>query len=172
MNKRNGLCVLIVCMVAVTAYSQGIYKERTYEENTSAEYLQEIKDRGNIAIYSFFPSINSADGVSVYFYLANSSQKTIKYFYIDVAPADAFNEVLSCNISGKSLVTLKLTGPIKSGETNFYQSDIAWYNRDIEGVYILKIRVVYTDNSEEIYDTADAIYDNVMRAYDMLRSEA
>lgn len=97
--------------------------------------------------------INSANGVDLSIVWLNANaKKIIKYIYFTFVPYNRVGDVQTCDISGHSTFTGKVTGPIDS-ESAFQQSfwSTAWYNNTISCIKLTKVRVEYTDGSNYTY---------------------
>ena len=97
--------------------------------------------------------INSASGVDFSIeWLYTASKKTIKYIYFTVVPYNRVGDIQTCNISGHSTFTGKITGPITSNsphQTPYWST--AWYNNTISCIKLTKVRVEYMDGSNYTY---------------------
>jgi len=92
---------------------------------------------------------NSAGGVSINIDFWNVSGKTIKYVYFDVIPYNRVGDLTTSEITGKSLVCIRVTDFIKPFKSYGASGDCVWYNNSIASFKIESIRIVYTDNSEK-----------------------
>ena len=111
---------------------------------------------------------NSAGGVNVKIMFKNTSDKTIKYIYINCTPYNAVDDVVPCSIRGYKVLDLSITGPIEPNTGNIpeymwkylgnldyngvYLAEFenVWYNSTIKYAVVDKIEIVYMDNSREV----------------------
>jgi hypothetical protein len=96
--------------------------------------------------------VNSADGVSFSIEWLNTSSKAIKYIYFTVVPYNSVEDIVSCQINGRSSFTGKVTGPVEPENPHmisFWEN--AWYNNTISCIEITKVGVEYIDGSSYVY---------------------
>ena len=114
-------------------------------------------------------SPNSAGGLSYKFNIKNNTDKTIKYVTITVSVYNSVSDKVSDSISGKSLFSLKLTGPLNAYST--YEDVIFenfMYNSTGKSARIESVTVEYMDGTEEdvslseMFDEAIDIYHSEM----------
>ena len=100
---------------------------------------------------------NSAGGVDIGINFWNNTQKTIKYVYFDVVPYNRVGDRTVSEIGNKSLASLKITNFINPYQNYSSRWSNVWYNSEIGFCKILKIRIIYSDNSERIINNLDEI---------------
>ena len=113
--------------------------------------LVEEKDVRNIIdISNCYYDVNYVGGIDVYMTVKNKLSKTIKYIYLDVQFYNAVGDILTDEIRLDSTAKLKITGPIKSGETKTdYYWPACFYNKSFDGsIGIEEIKITYTDGTE------------------------
>ena len=91
---------------------------------------------------------NSVGGMGYYMSCYNNSKKTIKYVYLDVYVLNAVNDVVECDITGKLLFNLQLTGPVGSHETRYAECDAFMYNNSAKKVKISGVTIEYMNGSK------------------------
>ena len=95
-------------------------------------------------------SPDSAGGVSVRLWFTNNTEKTIKYATFMVTPLNAVDDVVSCDVSGKTEVSLKFTGPLKP--KLMYRNASwgqVWYNHSITAAFMSSVYLEYMDGTSE-----------------------
>lgn len=117
--------------------------------------LQELKEKKqNILITGAnVSSINSADGVNINIELLYlNKSKNIKYFEFTFQPYNNVTDIQKSDISGHVNFTGQVTGPIKaSDEIKTFTWENAWYNSTITCLKIIKVKVIYMDESSYTY---------------------
>lgn len=106
--------------------TEGIAKEHSYENGecetcgkTDPVYDTVAKFNSRIKIYGTSIYVDSAGGVSVYLTWENKSEKEIKYMYFRVELYNRVNDLLDCDISGKTSMVVRQTGPIPYGKGSY-----------------------------------------------------
>lgn len=102
---------------------------------------------------AFVEEINSASGVqfTIDWYYRNEI-KDVKYIYFTVIPYNNVGDFISCDIAQHSKFTGKVTGPISSRKQLYSHTwENAWYNNTVSNIKIVKIKVIYEDNSQYIF---------------------
>lgn len=99
--------------------------------------------------------INSIDGVSIQINYINTSDKIIKYIYLDLVPYNRVNDALP--ELEKTVTATNFVYPIDM----IIQSrwECVWYNSTLSFFKIKKIRVVFDDNTFATVDDAAVIAD-------------
>jgi hypothetical protein len=102
---------------------------------------------------------NSAGGVNVDIFFQNISNRRIKYIYFTVTPYNKVDDIVRSEIGGKSNVVLEQVGYI---EPERFSKDYevwgnVWYNSTISYIKIVKIEIVFDDNSKKIIENKDII---------------
>ena len=114
----------------------------------------------NIKIYGTYIYVDSADGVSVYLTWENKSEKEIKYMYFRVELYNRVNDILRCNITGKTSINLKQTGPIPKGKGMYHCSGVSL--GEPNNRYFIPSTVTYDEyHSDKDHDWAGQYWDNV-----------
>lgn len=96
---------------------------------------------------------NSAGGVDVdirfnYF----GDERTIKYVTFYVAPYNPVGDRVQSRTSGKSIMQLRLTGPLESAVSDRYiDYENVWYNSTITCAELTRMDVEYTNGAEYVY---------------------
>ncbi len=102
---------------------------------------------------AYIHDINSVGGVNFviewnYF----NTSKVIKYINFTVVPYNQVSDPQTCRISGHSVFTGQLTGPISgSKELRYSTWATAWYNNTISCVKLTKVSVEYLDGTSYTY---------------------
>lgn len=148
-----------------------IEAEKKAEEErkaTEAAKSEEQKVHDIIRVYKLeVDEINSADGVSVEIAWLNNSPKTIKYIRFKVTPYNAVNDIVTCEIKRTSTMSLKMTGPYKTGEGgaefiagNLYGAywENVWYNNTVDRLEFEEINIEYMDGTTEIISGEELKY--------------
>lgn len=141
--------------------------EKEIENKRKAEKKEDIQSTLRLE-KCVVHNINSADGVDVRIEWENTSEKTIKYINFCVKPYNAVDDEVYCEISKKSDMWLKKTGPINPGSGS-YVSPIAsissgdiwecvWYNSTVRNLEITEIRIDYTDGTSKYISGDDLEY--------------
>lgn len=105
--------------------------------------------------YKAIYDINSIDGVSIQINYINTSDKIIKYIYLDLVPYNRVNDALP--ELEKTVTATNFVYPIDI----IIQSrwECVWYNSTLSYFKIKKIRVVFDDNTSVTVDDAAVIAD-------------
>lgn len=92
---------------------------------------------------------NSADGVDLYIYWKNKSEKIIKYAYFTVVPYNAVDDIVYCEIRNTAKFTGKETGPFKQnqGSNGDTYWECPWYNSTIKYAKLVNIQIEYMDGT-------------------------
>jgi len=96
------------------------------------------------------PDVVSNIGAAIQ--LKNLDGKTIKYANVHLAPFNAVGDKVECTVRHHSLACIEITGPLAKGQSWEGYAEDLWYNNSIAEAKIDHIRIVYMDDSEEIYD--------------------
>jgi len=102
------------------------------------------------------PGPDPVGGVTVFFDFKNLSNKTIKYITFSFIPYNAVGDAVSCSARYESERSVRFTGPLNPQETNkgtYFEN--AWYNNTIVKVVVSKVKIEYTDGSEETIEGSD-----------------
>lgn len=91
--------------------------------------------RNNIRILSAYGQPNSAGGVGPTIIWRNDSGATIKYITFTVVPYNAVGDIVSCTISGETVVKLKVTGPIETFNIANIDFSYLYYKKSIPTIY-------------------------------------
>lgn len=103
--------------------------------------------------YSWISKPNSAGGVSLKCTIKNTLDKPIKYVMMSFIPYNAVDDAVSCTITRKSKVSVKVTGPIAPNEEKRVLFEDLWYNNTITKASLLvDVQVIYMDNTSENLD--------------------
>lgn len=97
-------------------------------------------------------SPNSAGGVDVNVIWKNNTKRTIKYISFRVVPYNRVGDEVGCDIRGYLYDNLKVTGPIKSGQTDGYGTywGNVYYNHSIVKGKVSSYTITFMDNDEPI----------------------
>lgn len=126
---------------------------------TQQKINKRILDLGSpIAIISQnIDSVNSAGGVNCSIEFSNISDKTSKYVNFTVVPYNRVFDITNSEIDGQSEKIINITNII-SPQTDFKAKwKNVWYNNTISSMKIIKIEIIYTDNSKISIDTQEKI---------------
>ncbi len=100
---------------------------------------------------------NSVNGVKVAHEYYNSSDKEIKYITFSYAPFNSVNDLVKCTVSGKTVASGELTGPISAKHKGYIAWENMWYNPTITTAKIVKIHIQYMDGTEEEIEGKDVV---------------
>lgn len=104
----------------------------------------------------WFSGPNSAGGYSVKWDFKNTTGKTIKYASFWFTPYNAVNDIVSCDIRGKSTDGVRCTGPMADGQIHYGTLwENAWYNHTISTVRMTHVFVEYMDGTSERIPASD-----------------
>lgn len=124
----------------------GVILEDEVSEATSCPTYEETKKIISVnSVHTSTP--NSADGVDITVKFTNKSNKTIKYITFTVVPYNAVNDVVSCEIRGRTTANLQVTGPIIKDEDNQANFENVWYNSTIKKCEIESVKIDYMDGT-------------------------
>lgn len=126
------------------------------KQSVNSSIKNEISNKGYpivvTSLETMFP--NSAGGVNVEIVFKNISEQKLKYVFFDVVPYNNVDDMVECTVTGKSIRTIQITGPIKIDEkcpaVRTYKN--VWWNSTIRRAEIVGIKVTYMDGSTESYD--------------------
>ena len=127
---------------------------RFQENKIRGETKQKLIDRAKkynspLAFTSYYIyDINSADGVSVGLNYINTSEKTIKYIYLDLLPYNRVNDSLPWDT--KTIRATEFVLP--SNDIVYNRWECVWYDSTLAYFDIVKIRVIFDDDSEVVID--------------------
>jgi len=113
------------------------------ESNRLASY------KDSIAIIKTIASDpNSAGGVDCEIRWKNNTHRTIKYMVFQVQALNAVGDIVPCSIRGYDVDNLKVTGPIKPGQTYGYNNywDCVWYNHSITKCMVTGYTIIFMDD--------------------------
>ena len=91
---------------------------------------------------------NSANGVSLRLWFNIRGDKTVKYIYITVTPFNAVDDPVTCEISGESTKTGRITGPLNP------ESSYSWIDTD---QCIYPAWDVWQDSDDSYYRTSGTL---------------
>ena len=127
---------------------------RFQENKIRGETKQQLIDRAKkynspLAFTSYYIyDINSVGGVSVRLNYINTSGKTLKYIYFDLLPYNRVNDPLPLEIE-----TVRATEFVPpSNDIIYKRCECVWYDSTLAYFEIVKIKVVFDDNSEVMID--------------------
>lgn len=98
---------------------------------------------------------NSAGGVDMNIVWKNKSKtKIVKYIYFTCNAINRVGDEVYCSIRGRRKEQLKVTGPIKPGQTEGYGTywSTVWYNYSIQTARVSHVRIEYMDGTEVEFD--------------------
>ena len=127
---------------------------RFQENKIRGETKQKLIDRAKkynspLAFTSYYIyDINSADGVSVGLNYINTSGKTLKYIYLDLLPYNRVNDSLPW--ATKTIRATEFVPP--SNDIVYNRWECVWYDSTLAYFDIVKIKVVFDDDSEVVID--------------------
>lgn len=90
---------------------------------------------------------DSAGGVGAVLKYENQTDKTIKYLRLKITPYNAVDDKQYCEIQDRSTMTLKVTGPVAPGESDYAEWRAIWYNYSIRKFTLDSIEIEYMDGS-------------------------
>lgn len=102
-------------------------------------------------------SINSAGGVNCSIEFSNISDKTSKYVNFTVVPYNRVFDVANSEIDGRIEKIVNVTDFISPLSDYKAKWENVWYNNTISSMKIIKIEIIYTDNSKISIDTQEKI---------------
>lgn len=128
-------------MVAISFYSCDPYEEHfDIPINTVSKY--------GITVSAYVGEKNSVGGFNVQYVITNNSGKEIKYMYIDCAILNYYGDRVYCEVWDRSTASVKITGPIRSGDTyRCYRTDL-FYNYQANKCHITHCCVDFVDGTE------------------------
>lgn len=93
--------------------------------------------------------LNYVYGLEVEMDIKNVSDKTIKYIYLDYSIKNAVGDELECDIQGKELPLLQITGPMEPNSSKAVRWDPIFYSSQAAQVHINHITVEYMDGTKQ-----------------------
>lgn len=93
-------------------------------------------------------SPNSANGVDCSIKFFNISNKRLKYAYFTVIPYNTVDDITYSTINNKSEAELQYTGFVEQYKLINGKWEAVWYNSTIKYMDIIKVRIIFDDNSE------------------------
>lgn len=140
------------------AQEEAAKKAQEEEKKTAEEKARSILRITKLA----FSKPNSAGGVDLFIGFKNASDKVIKYIYFSVTPYNAVGDPVSCEITRKSLIRTKSTGPFNKGEglkgNNSGYWECAWYNYHIDSLMLSEVFIEYMDGTSVTISGEDLEY--------------
>lgn len=106
-----------------------------------------VKSRPSLYIKDASFSMNSVGGVEPCINFENNFTKTIKYVYFDTVYYNTVGDLAICWVTGRSKVTLTVTGPIKPGKGKDCEWDPVIYDYSTGKMHIKSAKVVFMDGS-------------------------
>lgn len=94
-------------------------------------------------------SMDSAGGLEPTIFIANNSDKKIKYIYLTVSFYNSVGDKLRNDIGWYSDAKLKITGYIKPWESTWYEWDPVFYEYSASKMKIETMQIVYSDGSKK-----------------------
>ena len=91
---------------------------------------------------------NSANGVDCSIKFFNISNKRLKYAYFTVIPYNTVDDITYSTTNNKSEAELQYTGFVEPSKSINAKWETVWYNSTIKYMDIIKVRIVFDDNSE------------------------
>lgn len=132
------------------------YKICTVCDYTLSEKTLKISP---VTILSRTYDIDFVGGVEWTNEIKNNSDRVIKYITLKWSCYNAVGDLIYDEITGKNNVGIKITGPLKSGETGRYTNASKFYNHSFDSSVITTIIVEYMDG--EIVNITTDEYDNI-----------
>jgi ribosomal protein L30/L7E len=126
-----------------------VLRQKYIEDSLRLDETEKFKK--SIEIINYFTSKpNSVGGVDCNIIWKNISEKTIKYVNFTVIPYNEVNDPVKGQIDfGEGGKTLSVTGPVKMNQV--YGRDTywgtVWYNSSINYMKIIKIEILYLDDT-------------------------
>ena len=100
--------------------------------------------------------IRTTDGVNCYVRFINISDKIAKYVKIDLTPYNRVLDQAYSHIDGTSNKTVTVTNFIGPNE-EYYSCTNIWYNSTIFLMEIIKVEMIFTDNTNLVIDNAELL---------------
>lgn len=119
---------------------------------------KELRVTENATYNEWCKGAGSADEVGVRHKIFNASDKDIKYITFTYVPYNPVDDVVACQVSGKTEATAKLVGPFKAHDKSEVVWENLWYNPTISKAVIKQALVQFMDNSEDLI-SGDEILD-------------
>jgi hypothetical protein len=100
---------------------------------------------------------NSANSVSCSIQFTNISDKRIKYVYFTVTPYNRVNDIAYSDIGRLSTTEIEVVDYILPYESYHTSWENVWYNSTIAYMKIVRIRIIFDDNSALIIEEQDGL---------------
>lgn len=132
----------------------GTTSKTTSSDKSSDVTVLSVDDVKSTLIVNYFSvsKPNSVGGVDWTAKIENTSQKTIKYITFIVEAYNAVDDAVECEITGKSVVKCKGTGPVvptsQTDPSAVFTWETVWYNSTISYVKTLEIQIEYMDGTQ------------------------
>lgn len=123
--------------------------------NAKKEFLQICKQGLVIVSDNVYDESEYTSGTGFKVEILNASAKTIKYITFNYVGYNSVDDPVQQ--FGKSLLTLKGIGPIKSFETAKYEKEYAWLTDIVQYEYIKSITIQYMDGTTKVLKNIKAI---------------
>lgn len=123
----------------------------TYKNDSGSviKYKIKVSEKSKTALEKAYFSMDSAGGLEPTIFIANNSDKKIKYIYLTVSFYNSVGDKLRNDIGGYSDAKLKITGYIKPWESTWYEWDPVFYEHSASKMKIETMQIVYSDGSKK-----------------------
>lgn len=121
--------------------------------DTDYNFSLDIEYKIKVKSYSRYPfdtaeiHLNSVGGVEPSVWIANNSNKTIKYVDFYAYFYNAVGDMVSNDIGGRTYASLRITGPLKPWKRKMYSWDAVFYNYSVRKMLVKKVKITYMDGS-------------------------
>lgn len=123
--------------------------------NAKKQFLEICKQGLVIVSDKVYDESEYTSGTGFKVEILNASTKTIKYITFNYVGYNSVDDPVQQ--FGKSLLTLKGIGPIKSFETSTYDKEYAWLTDIVQYEYIKSITVQYMDGTSRVFKNIKSI---------------
>jgi hypothetical protein len=126
----------------------------TYKNSSGSviKYKITVSKKDTYPVYDAYITMNSVGGLKPVIYISNYSSKKIKYVYLDVSFYNAVADKVTNSIGGYSSASLKITGPIKAWNTEWFSWDPVFYNTTATKMKIGSVKIIYMDGTTKTVD--------------------
>lgn len=110
-----------------------------------------------------FSTPNSADGVDFSVTVCNVGDRDLKYLRLWLEAYNRVNDRVRDTVRDEYTARLEITGPIRPNAPKVYQWDNVFYNPTAVTPKVVKLEIVYMDNSTTVIGDRDQIGNNIVR---------
>ena len=147
-NKLHKLAIIAVIFIIICVIFYNIDSDDTQEKESSSLSSTSISIEVPLNITDMHFDANGYIDMTI----KNISDQTIAYVYFDTFFYDRLGSRLDTT-SWEESMSLKYTGPLKSGEETSIHFDVTWYMpSNTSAVFPKSIKVVFLDDSETSFE--------------------